>query len=158
LVSFLSWERAPTTQATTKEVNMTERLERTAAAPLSVLPHPRLAWSVERRELVLFAAATLAAWAHTVDEIRIGEFIAVPFGLTNVAALAAWPYLRSVWRGLISILFGLFWGLAVIPYHVAPLLAGSVTGQNVSGLSRLVGGVAMVALGVAILRRRDRRA
>jgi LPXTG-motif cell wall-anchored protein len=42
----------------------------------------------------------------------------------------------------------------VIPYHVLPLLEGAVTGQNVSGLSRLVGGAAMVALGIAILRRR----
>jgi hypothetical protein len=53
--------------------------------------------------------------------------------------------------------FGLFWGLEVIPYHVVPLLQGMVTGQNISGLSRLVGGAAMVALAVAIMRRRDGR-
>jgi hypothetical protein len=37
------------------------------------------------------------------------------------------------------------------------LLTGAVTAQHVSGLSRVVGGVAMVALGVAILRRRGGR-
>jgi hypothetical protein len=108
----------------------------------------------ERRELALFAVATLAAWAHTIDEVRIGELIAVPFGVANAALLAAWPRLRPGWRAATSILFGLFWAVAVIPYHVAPLLGGTVTGQNVSGLFRVVGGAAMVALGVAILRRR----
>jgi hypothetical protein len=106
--------------------------------------------------LLLFGAATLAAWAHTIDEIRIGELIAVPFGVANVALLAAWQRLSAGRKALTSILFGLFWGLAVVPYHVVPLLQGSVTGHNVSGLSRLAGGAAMVALGVAILRRRDR--
>jgi hypothetical protein len=126
---------------------VSERLATTA-------PDARAVWMVERRDLVLFAAATAAAWAHTVDEIRIGELIAVPFGIANVALLGAWPRLRAAWRAVGSILFGLFWGLAVIPYHVVPLLHGVVTGQHVSGLSRLVGGAAMVALGVAILRRR----
>jgi hypothetical protein len=130
---------------------MSERVESAAAA---ALPYRR-AWSAERRELVLFAAATAATWAHTIDEIRIGELIAVPFGIANVALVAAWPRMRAGRRALASILFGLFWGLAVIPYHVAPLIGGAVTGQNVSGLSRLAAGAAMVALGVAILRRRE---
>jgi hypothetical protein len=121
----------------------------------AALAHPRALVRAEHRDLVVFAAATLAAWAHTLDEIRIGELIAVPFGAANVALVAAWPRLRAGWRALASIAFGLFWGLAVMPYHVAPLLGGAVTGQNVSGLSRLVGGAAMVALGLAILRRRD---
>jgi hypothetical protein len=124
---------------------MTERVEHASARAIP---------SVDQRELVLFAATTLAAWAHTVDEIRIGQLIAVPFGVLNIVLIAAWPRLRSGQRAVASILFGLFWGLAVIPYHVVPLLQGSVTGQNVSGLSRLVAGAAMVALGVAILRRR----
>jgi hypothetical protein len=34
-------------------------------------------FGLRTRELLIFAAATLAAWAHTVDEIRIGEVIAV---------------------------------------------------------------------------------
>ena len=132
---------------------MTERARPTRAATAAIA-YPGVVWTAERRELALFAAATVAAWAHTIDEIRIGEFIAVPFGVLNVALVAAWPRLRLGWRAATSILFGLFWGLAVIPYHVAPLLAGAVTWQNVSGLSRLAGGAAMVALGLAILRRR----
>lgn len=133
---------------------MSERFEPAIAGP-QTWPVPRAAWNVERRDLVVFAAATLAVWAHTVDEIRIGEFVAVPFGVANVALAMGWSGLRPAWRALTSILFGLFWGLAVIPYHVAPLLAGAVTAQNVSGLSRLVGGAAMVTLGIAILRRRQ---
>jgi hypothetical protein len=133
---------------------MTEAAEATTVAPVHAVAGGRFFASVEQRELVVVAAATLAAWAHTIDEIRIGELIAVPFGVANLALLAGWPRMGSGWRALTSILFGLFWGLAVIPYHVAPLLAGAVTGQNVSGLSRLVGGAAMVAVGVAILRRR----
>lgn len=125
-----------------------------APAPAVAVAEPAAAWTVERRELVLFAAATLAAWAHTVDEMRIGELIAVPFGALNLALVGAWPRMRSRWRALTSIVFGLFWGLAVIPYHVLPLLAGAATWQNFSGLSRLVAGAMMVALGVAILRRR----
>lgn len=114
-----------------------------------------IAWTVER-DLAVFAVATLAAWAHTIDEMRIGEFVAVPFGIANAALVAAWSRLSTRARIASSIGFGLFWGLAVIPYHVAPLVTGAVTWQNVSGLSRIVAGVAMVALGIAIaLRRRD---
>ena len=132
---------------------MRERVQ-PAPAPAVAVAAPGPAWTVERRELVLFAAATLAAWAHTVDEMRIGELIAVPFGVLNAALVGAWPRMSSGWRALTTIAFGLFWGLAVIPYHVLPLLGGAVTWQNVSGLSRVVAGVLMVALGVAILRRR----
>ena len=109
-----------------------------------------------RTELAVFAVATLAAWGHTIDEMRIGEFIAVPFGVANAAALAAWPRLGLRGRAWTSIAFGIFWGLAVIPYHFVPLLSGQVTGQHVSGLLRVVAGVAMVALGIALLRRRER--
>ncbi len=113
----------------------------------------RTAWSVEQRELAVFIAATVAAWAHTLDELRIGEAIAAPFGMANVAVVAAWPRLRARWRAASAIAFGLFWGLAVIPYHVVPLLGGVMAWQHVSGLSRLVAGVAMVGLGIAIARR-----
>ena len=130
---------------------MTERVEAVTSAGVAA---PRT-WTVEKREMLLFAAATAAAWAHTIDEIRIGEFIAVPFGLANLALVAGWTRMGAGWRALASIVFGLFWALAVIPYHVVPLLEGAVTGQNVSGLSRVVGGAAMVVLGVAVLRRRN---
>ncbi len=131
---------------------MTETAE--TATPRALAVKRGESWRVEKRDLVLFAAATVAAWAHTIDEMRIGEFIAVPFGLLNAAVVAAWPRLRLGWRAAMAIAFGLFWALAVVPYHVIPLLQGAVTGQHVSGLSRVAGGAAMVALGFAILRRR----
>jgi hypothetical protein len=136
---------------------MSEAAEATTTTPVvGAVARGRAFPTVDQRDLVLFAVASLAAWAHTVDEVRIGEYIAVPFGAANIAVLGAWPRMRSGWRALTSIAFGLFWGLAVIPYHVAPLLAGTVTGQNISGLSRLAGGAVMVALGVSIVRRRER--
>ena len=124
------------------------------ASPVALSPG-RLTWSVERRELLLFAVATVAVWAHTVDEMRIGEFVAVPFATANVALLGAWPRLRRTWRAWSAIAVGLFWGVTVIPYHVIPLLEGVMTHQNLSGLSRLLGAGVMFALGVAILRGRD---
>ena len=130
---------------------MTEKVEAVTSAGVAA----PATWTVEKREMLLFAAATAAAWAHTIDEIRIGEFIAVPFGLANLAVVAAWTRMSAGRRALASIVFGLFWALAVIPYHVVPLLEGAATGQNVSGLSRVVGGAAMVVLGVAVLRRRN---
>jgi hypothetical protein len=107
-------------------------------------------------ELAVFAAATVAAWVHTVDEMRIGEFVAVPFGVANAAVVGGWRRLGAALRGWITVAFGLLWALAVIPYHVLPLLGGQVTGQNISGLSRLLAGTVMIGLGVAILRRRGR--
>ena len=130
---------------------MAERIETTVTSGAAAA---HATWTAEKRELLLFAAATAAAWAHTLDEIRIGEFIAVPFGIANLGVVAAWTRISAGWRALASIAFGLLWALAVIPYHVVPLLEGAVTGQNVSGLSRVVGGVAMIAVGVAVLRRR----
>jgi hypothetical protein len=126
-----------------------------APVPAPMFPGSLVGWSAETQQLTLFAVATLAAFAHTVDEMRIGQFIAVPFAAANLALLAGWPRLHSVRRAWSSIAFGLFWGLTVIPYHVLPLIEGEVTGQNVSGLLRLAGGAAMVGLGVFMLRHDD---
>lgn len=112
-----------------------------------------LGWAVEHNH-ALWAVATLSAWAHTLDEMRVGEFVALPFGIANAALVAAWPRLSRVAQAAVSIAFGLFWGLAVIPYHVVPLIAGDRTWQNFSGLSRIVAGVAMVVLGITIARGR----
>ena len=112
-----------------------------------------LGWVVTRDQAV-FAVATLAAWAHTIDEVRIGELIALPFAMANAALVVTWSRLSARGQAAISVAFGLFWGLAAIPYHAAPLIGGAVTWQNVSGLSRIVAGVAMVALGIAIALRR----
>lgn len=129
-----------------------------AATPRVALRRFGIEWTLELQEQAVFALATLAAWAHTIDEIRIGELVAVPFGIVNLALVAAWPRLRRGWQAIASIGFGLFWGLAVIPYHVAPLISGDVTGQHISGQSRVVAGVAMVALGISIAVRRRRGA
>ena len=112
-----------------------------------------LARTVERDQAV-FAVATLAAWTHTVDEVRIGELVALPFAVANVALVAMWSRLSTRNRAAISVAFGFFWGLAAIPYHLVPLVGGAVTWQNVSGLTRVVAGVAMVALGIKIARQR----
>jgi hypothetical protein len=56
---------------------MSETIEATATAPAHALARSRVFMGVEQRELLLFGVATLAAWAHTIDEIRIGELIAV---------------------------------------------------------------------------------
>lgn len=105
-------------------------------------------------ELFLLAGATLAVWGHTIDELRIGEFVAVPLGLISLGLLAGWPRLPRAWKGTAALLLGAVWALAVIPYHIVPLLGGAATWQNVSGVLRLVGGVPMVWLGVRELRRR----
>jgi hypothetical protein len=39
----------------------------------------------------VWAVATLAAWAHTLDELRIGELVALPLAFTNAALVAMWP-------------------------------------------------------------------
>lgn len=97
--------------------------------------------------------ATLAVWGHTADEIRIGEYVAVPFGVATFALLAAWPRLARAPRGWAALLLGLLWAVAVIPYHIVPLLEGVVTWQNVSGVLRIVGGVPMALLGLRELLR-----
>jgi hypothetical protein len=122
----------------------------------AVIQTLRPARTTEAHQLAVFVVATAAAWTHTIDEMRIGEFIAVPFGFANLALVAAWSRLSASWRAASSVAFGLFWGVTVIPYHVAPLVNGAVTGQHVSGLARVVGGAAMVALGVAIALRQRR--
>ena len=105
------------------------------------------------RDVVVLALATVAVWGHTADEIRIGEYVAVPFGLATCALLAGWPRMRARSRGAGALLLGLLWAVAVIPYHIVPLSQGVVTWQNVSGVLRIVGGVPMAALGVRELLR-----
>lgn len=108
--------------------------------------------SSDNRFWVWFAVGTTFAWAHTLDEVRIGQFVALPFALINTIAVAGWPRLRKGWRAALAIAFGLVWIVTVIPYHVLPLLQGAVTWQNLSGLSRIVGGATMIAAGVAAAR------
>jgi hypothetical protein len=132
--------------------------ESVGAANATGVAHRRfgIGWAVERNHAI-WAVAALFAWAHTIDEMRIGEFVAVPFGAANAALVAAWPHLGRRAQAAVSIGFGLFWGLAAIPYHVIPLIAGATTWQNFSGLARIVAGVVMVALGVKIALGRGNR-
>lgn len=106
-------------------------------------------WAVTRNHAV-WAVASLAAWAHTIDELRIGELVALPFASANAVLVAMWPRLSERDQAVFSVGFGLFWALAAIPYHLVPLIGGAVTWQNVSGLARVVAGLAMVALGISI--------
>ena len=112
-----------------------------------------MGWAVTRDHTV-WAVATLAAWAHTIDELRIGELVALPFAFANAALVAMWPRLSTRGQAAVSVGFGLFWGLAAIPYHLVPLIGGVASWQNVSGLARIAAGVAMVALGISIALRR----
>src|SRR3954447_5513447 len=91
--------------------------------------------AVEHDQAV-FAVATVLAWTHTIDELRIGEVVALPFALVNAALVVMWSRFSARSQAAISIAAGLFWLLTVIPYHVVPLLEGAATWQNVSGLTR----------------------
>lgn len=108
----------------------------------------------EAAAFAAMAAATAAVWGHTVDEIRIGELSAIPAGVVNIGLLARWRHLGNRPRAWLAVVFGLFWTITVIPYHVVPLVQGLVTWQNVSGLLRVVGGIAMAVTGTALLRNR----
>jgi hypothetical protein len=119
---------------------------------VSTATHLITSWSrvsPDTRYHVLFAVGTAFAWAHTVDEVRIGQFIAIPFAVLNTIVVAGWPRVRKGWRAALAIAFGLVWIVTVIPYHVLPLLHGATTWQNVSGLSRIVGGLIMILTGIA---------
>jgi hypothetical protein len=108
--------------------------------------------SSQSRYQVLFGVGSALAFAHTVDEMRIGQFVAVPFALANAFVLGAWPRLPNGWRAALAIAFGLLWIVTAVPYHILPLLHGVVIWQNVSGLSRIFGGVILIAnaIGIAI--------
>jgi hypothetical protein len=112
-------------------------------------------WTSDAATFGIVIAATAAVWGHTIDEIRIGEMSAIPAGILNLALVSRWRGLGLRSRGWLSLLFGLFWTITVIPYHVVPLLQGVTTWQNVSGLLRVVGGIAMVGAGAVVLRARS---
>jgi hypothetical protein len=114
-------------------------------------PRPRRArWGADRAVLGLSA---LAVWSHTIDEIRIGEFVAVPAAVATAALLGCWPRTRRLTRGVLALLLGLVWVAGAIPYHLVPLLQGVTSWQNVSGLQQLIGGVAILVLGARVLYR-----
>lgn len=114
-------------------------------------------WATDAAAFGLVAAGTAAVWGHTIDEMRVGELSAIPASALNLALLAGWFRLKPGSRAWLSLLFGLWWTLTVIPYHVLPLLQGVTTWQNVSGMLRVIGGAAMIFAGVRLLleRRRD---
>lgn len=113
-------------------------------------------WTSDAAMFGVMAAATATVWGHTIDEIRIGELSAIPAGALNLGLLVAWGRLGTRSRGWSSLLFGLFWTVTVVPYHVVPLLQGVATWQNFSGLLRVIGGAAMIFAGVRLLLQRRR--
>ncbi len=113
-------------------------------------------WTTEAATFAIMVVATAAVWGHTVDEIRIGELSAIPAGVLNLGLLASWHRLASRARGWLALLFGVFWAVTVIPYHVMPLMQGLATWQNISGLLRVIGGVTMTAAGIQTLRNKRR--
>lgn len=113
-------------------------------------------WASEAAAFGLVIAGTAAVLAHTIDEIRIGELSAAPASMLNLALLAGWTRLKSGSRAWLSLLFGLWWIVTVIPYHVLPLLQGVTTWQNFSGLLRVIGGAAMVFAGLRVFLERGR--
>jgi hypothetical protein len=115
---------------------------------------PRTARALRGAEGATLAVSTLLVWSHTIDEIRIGEYIAVPAALATAALLVGWSRARRL-AGLFAVLLSAVWVGGAIPYHVVPLLQGAVTWQNVSGLQQLAGGLGLLAMGAhAVIRRR----
>lgn len=114
-------------------------------------------WVSDAATFGIVALGTAAVWGHTIDEIRIGELSALPASTLNLGLLAGWTRLNRGSRGWLSLLFGLWWILTVIPYHVLPLMQGVATWQNFSGLLRVIGGAALIFAGARLLleRRRD---
>ena len=104
--------------------------------------------NVERSWLIV---GTTLVWAHVADEIRIGQLIALPAGVITLGLIAAWPRMRTGWRGAAALLLGLLWSLGAMQYHVLPLVQGGVDWQNVSGLLQLLGGLTLSVLGVRVL-------
>lgn len=119
--------------------------EMTAADPPEV---QRTVWTTERAWLAL---STIVVWSHTIDEVRIGEFVAVPAALATATLLGLWPRTGATKRGVFCVLLGAVWVSGAVPYHLVPLLQGAVTWQNVSGLQQLLGGVGVLALGARTL-------
>ena len=126
-------------------------IERTTAATRVLVRRP-LQWVATCTwSQALFALGTLFAWAHTADETRIGQLVALPFALANTFAMFTWGRFGRGKQAAIAIAFGLLWIVTVVPYHVVPLLQGAVTWQNVSGLSRVVGGLLMTGTGTTLI-------
>ena len=111
--------------------------------------------AVRSRERAVLAVSALSVWTHTADEVRIGEYIALPAAALTGALLLGWARMRPLSRGLAATLLGLVWLLGAIPYHVVPLVQGAVVWQNVSGLLQLAGGVPILWLGLRNLRRQE---
>ncbi len=125
----------------------------TSVRPSSVQgPAASVRWLSDRTTLAIVVVGTIAAWGHTIDEIRIGELSAIPASVFNLGLIAGWQRLGPRSRGWLTLLFGLFWTITVIPYHVVPLIQGFTTWQNVSGLLRVAGGMAMAIAGIQMLR------
>lgn len=112
-----------------------------------------------RHERLLFALATLGGLVHTVDEVFIAEeaYRAIPIAVLSVAAVAMYPRLSPLARGLSSLAFGLFW-LGGIFTHWIPLFEDGSSPGDWTSFASVPAGALFVALGVAVLVRRSRDA
>ena len=129
-----------------------------STADLTATDPPRVLPTGTKTERAWLALSSLAVWGHTIDEVRIGEFIAVPAAIATAALLAFWTRAGATTRGIFGVLLGLVWVSGAIPYHLVPLLQGATTWQNVSGLQQLLGGLGVLVLGArALYMRRHRK-
>ena len=106
------------------------------------------------RNHLLFVVGTLLAWIHTVDEIVTGEYDAVLIGVVNLVVALAWPRLRRGWQAAAALLFGLLWTVGAIAYHLVNLFGADATRGDYTSLTRVIGGLLMLAVAAVLLGRR----
>lgn len=110
-----------------------------------------------RHERLLFALATLGGLVHAVDEVFIADeaYRAIPIAVLSVAAVAFYPRLSPLARGLSSLAFGVFW-LGGILTHWIPLIDDGSSPGDWTSFASVPAGMLFVVLGVAILVQRSR--
>jgi hypothetical protein len=113
--------------------------------------------TIEAATFGVMVVATAAVWGHTIDEIRIGEMSAIAAGVLNLGLLAGWNRLGVGWRGLAVAAVRLFLDDHRDSLSRRPPVEGVTTWQNISGLLRVVGGIAMIVAGIRILGERRSR-
>jgi hypothetical protein len=107
------------------------------------------------RERLLFALATLGGLVHAVDEVFLAEeaYRAIPIAVLSVAAVAAYPRLSALVRGIAALCFGLFW-LGGIFTHWIPLAEDGASPGDWTSFVSVPAGALFVGLGIVILVRR----
>lgn len=103
-------------------------------------------------ERLLFGIATVGGLLHAVDEVFFAEeaYRAIPVAILSVAALALYPGLSPIVRGVAALAFGLFW-LGGVFTHWLPMLEDGPGEGDWTSLASVPAGLLFVALGIAIL-------